>query len=528
MKRFFLLSTCAFVACVSGDDNAVKDGGADTSTDGTVNDALAETSTDASLDVEADAPRPVPKAVGDFDWAAAAPGAGGGPIAYDAQGNVFFAWQMYNPMTFNNTNYTTAGTWDAMLAKFDQKGKVLWVRQYGGTSSDQITALATDPVSGDVFALFLSQSPSFSFGNNVSYTRVGTNGDGFVVRLKSANGDGVWLANYSKSGENYLNCGTLAYGGGRLTTTCLAYQGMALTKTSDGTPLTLSCLECGGSSPQNNNMYVASIDPTNGRAFWGTVVAADSQTVATSVANDSKGAPVIAFSSFGTVVHDATNSVNWTYQGNKGEIALVVKLAASSGAGLWFKQFTDGTTNNNNQTEPGQVAVDGNDDVIFGGHIWGQVPFGTLTLKSAGSSDGFVAKLKGGFGDVIWAQTFGGTLQENSASVGVDPWNEVFVAAECQSADGKLGTMAFPAVPATHQGICIGKLDSNGNALWATGIVSSSTNIGLWPYNAVAVDSFSGDVSITGGFQGTVDLGDGNPVTNVSGQEANFVVTHNP
>lgn len=523
------MSACAFVACVGGDDNAVKDGGADTSTDGTLPiDGAAESSSDASFDVEADAPRPVPKAVGDFDWAAAPPGAGGGPIAYDAQGNLYFAWQMYNPMTFNNTNYTTAGTWDAMLAKFDQKGKVLWVRQYGGTSADQITGLAVEPTSGDVFALFISQSPSFSFGNNVNYARVGTNGDGFIVRLKAANGDGVWLANYSKSNENYLNCGPLAYGGGRLALACLASQGMALTKTSDGTPLTLSCLECGGTSPQYDNMYVASIDPTNGRAFWGNVIAADAQTRATSLAVDSKGAVVISFTSFGTVVHDPTNSVNWTYQGVKGAIALVVKLAATNGAGIWFKQFTDGTTNNNNQTSPGQVAVDTNDDVIFGGQMTGQVPFGIVTLKTAGSYDGFVAKLKGGFGDVIWAQTFGGTLQEHIANVGVDPWNEVFVASECQSADGKLGTMPFPAVPSPHQGICIGKLDPNGTALWATGIVSSSTDLGLWSANAVAVDSFSGDVTVSGGFQGTVDLGDGNPVTSVSGQEANFVVTHNP
>ncbi len=517
------------LACV-GDSTVVVDAGSDTGTDGTIkNDASSDvTTTDGSADVEADAPRPVPKAVGDFDWAAASPGAGGGPIAYDAQGNLFFAWQMYNPMTFNNTNYTTAGTWDAMLAKFDPSGKVLWVRQYGGNSSDQITGLAVEPASGDVFAMFVSQSATISFGNNVTYARVGTGGDGFLVRLKSANGDGVWLANYTKSNDSYLDCGTLAYGGGRLATTCFAYQGMALTKTSDGTPLTLSCLECGGTNPQYNNMYVASIDPTNGRVFWGNVIAADAQTSATSVAVDSKGAVVIGFTSFGTVVHDPTNSVNWTYQGVKGAIALVVKLAATNGAGIWFKQFTDGTTNNNNQTSPGGVAVDTNDDVILGGHIYGQVPFGTLTLKSAGNYDGFVAKLKSGFGDVIWAQTFGGTLQDNQASVGVDPWNEVFVANECQSADGKLGTLAFPAVPSPHQGICIGKLDPNGVALWTTGIVSSSTNLGLWPNNAVAVDSFSGDVTVTGGFQGTVDLGDGNPITNVSGQEANFVVTRKP
>lgn len=519
------MSVCAFVACVGGDDNAVKDGGAETSTDGTLpNDGAVETSLDAAL--EADAPRPVPKAVGDFDWVVASDGTGGGPIAYDSQGNVFFAWQIYYNTTFNNTQYTSAGTWDGMLAKIDPAGKVLWVKQVGGAGSDQITSLAVDPT-GDLYAAVLTSSTALSFGNGINYARVGTNYDGFIVKLKGSNGDGVWIADYSKSTENFLSCGQLAYGGGRLGLACWSYQGMALTKASDGTPLTLSCLECGGANPQSQNTYVASIDPATGRAFWGTVIAGDAQTLPVSLAVDSKGAVVMSFGSFADVVHDATNSVNWTYQGVKGAIALIVKLAATNGAGIWFKQFTDGTTNNNNQTSSGQVAIDSNDDVIFGGQIFGQVPFGTLTLKSAGSYDAFVAKLKAGFGDVIWAQTFGGTGNDHVANVGVDAWNEVFVANECNSTDAKLGAMSFPSTNG-HQEICIGKMDPSGTALWATGIVSSTSDLGLWARAAVAVDPSVGDVSVSGGFGGTADLGDGNPLTSKSAQSIEFVVTHNP
>ena len=531
MRRFlllFALCACPVVACV-GDSSVVTDGGSDATAD--VDAAAPETgpdvqSTDGAADVEADAPRPVPKAVGDFDWAAGIDGVGGGPIAYDAQGNLFFAWQIYYDVTFNNTTYTDAGTWDAMLAKFDPSGKVLWVKQIGGTSSDQILSLATDPA-GDVYATILTQSPTLSFGNNVSYTKVGSNGDGMLVKLKGSDGSGVWLADYTPPGDNWLACGQLAYGGGRLGISCWSYAGMALTKDSDGSPLALACQDCGGSNPQYNDFYVASINPANGRAYWGNVIGGDAQTHVTSLGVDSKGAVVLGFNSFADVVHDPTNSVNWTYTGVKGAIALIVKLASTNGAGIWFKQFTDGTTNNNNQTSPGQVAIDSNDDVIFGGQIYGQVPFGITTLKSAGSYDGFVAKLKGGFGDVIWAQTVGGTGNDHVASVGVDAWNEVFVANECISNDAKLGTLPFPATNG-HEGICFGKLDPSGTALWATGIVSSSTDIGLWPSAAVAVDPSVGDVTIQGGYQGTVDLGDGNPLTNKSAQEIEFVVTHNP
>jgi hypothetical protein len=531
MRRFFFLSAFAFVACVGGDDSVAQDGGAETGTDGTVvSDGSAETSSDASsMDVEADAPRPVPKAVGDFDWAGVADGTGDGPIAYDAQGNLFFAFRFYYPITFNATQYTSAGTYDVILSKWDPSGKIIWARQYGGASDDEILALAVDPA-GDVYATFLAASPTFSFGfgNNVTFAHVGTYTDGFVVKLKGSNGDGVWLANYTKPNEQYLACGQLAYGGGKLGVSCFSYQGMSLVKASDDTPLTLSCLECGGTNSQYNNIYVASLDPTSGKANWGNIVAADNQTTATSIAVDSKGAVDMGFSSFGTIVHDPTNSVNWTYAGVKGSIALIVKLAGTNGAGIWFKQFTDGTTNNNNQTEPGGVAVDGNDDVVFGGQLYGTVPFGTYTLKSAGMADAFIAKLKGGFGDVIWAQSFGGTLDDHGASVGVDAWNEVLVANDCQSANGKLGTLAFPAVPASHQGSCIGKLDSSGNALWATGIVSSSTSLGLLPYAGVAVDPSVGDVTVVGEYQGTVDLGDGNPYTSKSAEEAIYIVTHNP
>ncbi|HEY1960464.1 MAG TPA: hypothetical protein VGH28_32860 [Polyangiaceae bacterium] len=529
---FCALSALAFVRCVGGDDSAATDGGNDSGNDVTVTDgapeAAVDATADASADVEADAPRPVPKAVGDFDWAASPDGVGGGPIAYDAQGNLFFAWQMYYDITFNGTTYTDAGTWDAILAKFDPTGKVLWVKQVGGTSSDQILALATDPA-GDVYATILTQSPTISFGNNITYNKVGTNGDGLLVKLKGSDGTAVWLADYTPTGDNWLACGQLAYGGGRLGMSCWSYQqGIALTKDSDGSPLALSCLDCSGSDPEHHNIYVASINPANGKAYWANVIAGDADTIPTSLAVDSKGAAVLAFASFADVVHDPTNTINWTYQGVKGAIALIAKLASTNGAGIWFKQFTDGTTNNNNQTSPGQVAIDSNDDVIFGGQIYGQVPFGTVTLKSAGNNDGFVTKLKGGFGDVIWALTFGGTGMDQGALVGVDAWDEVFVAQECGSTDGKLGTMSFPAVPASHSGICIGKLDPSGTALWATGIVSSSASPGPWPYAGLAVDPSVGDVTVQGGFQGTVDLGDGNPVTNKSAQEIEFVVTHNP
>jgi hypothetical protein len=294
--------------------------------------------------------------------------------------------------------------------------------------------------------------------------------------------------------------------------------------------LTVSCLECGGTSPQDNNIYAATLDPSTGRAYWGTVVAASMQTNAVALGVDSTGALAFTVSSFGPLIHDPTNSINFTYKGLGGNSVIVIKLAPASGAGVWIKEFVDPTSNNNNQADPGGIAFDSANNVVIGGKVLGTVPFDTINLMAGSypNYDAFVAKLKAGFGDVIWARTFGGSKEDDIASVAVDPWDEVLVTGQYQSTDAKLDGFSFPAVPSGQEGVYIGKLDANAMGLWATGIVSATTIITPRNPPGVVVDWSSGSVANIGFFQGTVDLGDGNPVSSPSGVEDNFVVARKP
>ena len=522
-----LVVATGLIACV-GDtpiqgvsDSGVQDAAGDTFVPG------SDGSTDAASD-GSEAGRPVPIAKGNFNWESVVGGDTPRGIGYDGQGNTFFTYDFYNTTTVNAKGYTSAGAQDIMVVKYDPKGKVIWARQYGAAGDDEPQALAVD-ASGDVYLTIVSESSGFSFAGGISYAKQGSNFDGFVVKLSGKNGDGVWLTNVSKSGENFMSCGPLAYGGGKLGVACSSVKGLALVKASDSTPLNLTCLECGGSTPQNNNMYIASLDPSSGKAFWGTVIAADKPTSAYAMVLDSKGAMALDFTSSGTLVHDATNSVNWTYQGVAGALALVVKLAAANGAGVWLKEFTDGTNNGNNQTSPGGLAVDSSDNVIFGGDIHGTVPFGTFTLKSGGGADVFVAQLKSAFGDVLWARTFGGALDDRAPSVGVDPWDEIYLSGSYLSTDAKIDAFPFPAATSPHAGNYLTKLDPTGKGLWATGIVSPSTSVNVIPFgNGLAVDPNLGGVAITGWFQGTVDLGDGTPVASPNGVDDLFVVARSP
>ena len=171
------------------------------------------------------------------------------------------------------------------------------------------------------------------------------------------------------------------------------------------------------------------------------------------------------------------------------------------GAFQWSRNFIN-TSNASGQA----VAYDSRTgNVIIAGSFTGTVNFGNGSVTSSGSNDIYVAAYSLS-GTYQWAKRFGNGWPSYAYSVAVDSNSNVFVTGAFQ------GTVdfgnGFILTSAGLSDIFIAKLSSSGATSWAKRVGSSSDDYGY----GIAVDG-TGDVLCTGFFQGTVDFGNGIPLT---------------
>ena len=184
----------------------------------------------------------------------------------------------------------------------------------------------------------------------------------------------------------------------------------------------------------------------------------------------------------------------------------VTQAGATSPAGPWVQRF--GSTG----PDVGRaVAVDGTGNVVVAGAFQGTVDFGGGPLVSAGGFDMFIAKYSAS-GAHLWSKRFGGAGAETARSIGLDASGNIFVAGSLSgTSDVGGGTM----VSAGAQDIFVAKYSATGGCLWAKQIGGTYDNDVA---SSLAVDG-SGNVIVTGVFQGAVDFGGGVIYSKYSGTD---------
>ena len=178
---------------------------------------------------------------------------------------------------------------------------------------------------------------------------------------------------------------------------------------------------------------------------------------------------------------------------------------------FWSQRFgsTGGETGN-------AVAVDGSGNVVVTGYFNGTVDFGNGNLVSAGSADIFLAKYNSS-GVCQWSQRFGSSPNEVGFAVAVDGSGNVFVTGTFQ---GLLNLGGVNLVSAGNDDIFLAKYSSSGVHQWSQRFGGTSSDVG----NAVAVDG-SGNPVVTGYFGSTVNFGGANLVS--AGSFDIFVAKYN-
>lgn len=174
---------------------------------------------------------------------------------------------------------------------------------------------------------------------------------------------------------------------------------------------------------------------------------------------------------------------------------VVVAKYDPTGGYLWSKRFGGAM----NQT-PNAVAMDGFGNAVIAGALAGAADFGGGLLTSAGNSDVFVAKFSLA-GKPVWSERFGDGQDQVATGVVMDGSGDAIVTGRFYGAvdfgDGKLTSTG-------GSNVFLAKMSTTGSHLWSQrfgGAKGASAN-------GVATDS-SGNVVVTGEFEGTIDFGGG-------------------
>jgi len=317
---------------------------------------------------------------GNWLWAKQAGGADydeGKSIAVDANGNCYITGSFRGSATFGTTTLTSSSWDDIFVAKLDNNGNWLWVKQAGGWYYDDYGfGIAVD-------------------ANGNSYVTGSSDWDIFVAKLDS-NGYWFWTKQAGGTGTD-MGFGIAVDANGNSYVTG-NFTGSA---TFGTTTLT---------SSGDYDIFVAQLD-SFGNWLWAKKAGGTNYDWCNSIAVDTNGNSYVTGDFRGSATFGSTIL---TSDSDNYEEILIAKLD-SNGNWLWAKQ-AGGIGND----EGYGITVDANGNSYITGCFYSSsATFGNTTLTSSGYNNIFVAKLDSN-GNWLWAKQAGGAIDDCGYDIALD------------------------------------------------------------------------------------------------------------
>ena len=284
-----------------------------------------------------------------------------GGVAVDADGNVVLCGSLAGTVDFGTGALTSAGSFDAFVAKFGPAGATLWAKRYGDASMQHARKVAMDE-SGNI-RVAGELNGSADFGGGVMTSAGGS--DVFLVSLDAA-GTFAWGKRFGDSVSQQVS-GVAVGPQGRV----------VISGTTPG------AIDFGGgalTSAGSTDAYVAEFDSQGGH-LWSRLFGAGAADSSRGVSVDAAGSVVVTGDFMGTV-----NFGGIDLAAAGGTDVFVVKVD-SAGTAVWAKRYGDAAA----QSGAG-VAADLLGIALLGDFA-GTTDFGTGALVSAGGADVFLAYL---------------------------------------------------------------------------------------------------------------------------------------
>jgi hypothetical protein len=409
-------------------------------------------------------------------------------VAVDPSGNVYVTGYFEGTANFGGADLVSAGFIDIFVVKYNSAGVHQWSKSFGSYGADIGQDIAVD-ASGSVYVTgYFTATVDFGGG------------------ILGGSGTSIFVAKYNSSGVHQWS---KSFGSGIVT------QGWGIAVDASGnvfiTGYIYGTVDFGGGglvSAGFVDIFVAKFNSA-GVHQWSQRFGSADGDVGYGIAADALGNVFVTGYFSGTVDFGGGGLVS------AGGFDIFVAKYNSAGAHQWSKRFGSGGA----ADEGLGVAVDGSGNVLVTGLFSGTADFGGGGLVSVGGSDDiFVAKYNAG-GVHQWSQRFGSTGPDEGLGVAVDASGNVVVTGLFSSivnfGGGPLGS-------AGSFDMFVAKYNSNGVHQWSQRSGSGNGDLG---YGIAA--GTSGDVLVTGYFNGTVDFGGGDLVS-AGGSDDVFLARYAP
>lgn len=399
---------------------------------------------------------------------------GGVPvIAADNNGHVYFGGNFNSGITLSNKNnypnqtLLSAGLSDFYIAKYDNQGWLLWVKQFGSSYTDGISKVKVDYVGNIIITGYFGGTVNFG---GISKTAIGDT-DAFIAKYSSS-GNLVWVKTISGvdlksiNGLTTDNNGNIYITGDFLNTVNFD----SITKTSLG----------------GYDVFFAKYDENSNIQWVKTITGTNSES-SKDIEIDNSGNLYLIGNFAGTTLFD---NVSRTTVGLND---IFLTKYDSNGNILWVKTF--GSIRN----ESGQlVSIDSWGNVYISGYFSGSLSFDGVSKTSSGQDDIFFAKYNSN-GNLIRVISFGGTENDYANDLVQDTGNNIYLTGSFQA------TSIFGNISKTASGlndIFILKLDELGNLNWVQTYGGVSNDSGHY----LTIDNL-GNLFNSGRFAGVVSIG---------------------
>jgi hypothetical protein len=455
-----------------------------------------------------------------YDYAKSVGGAGGDGgvgIQTDSSGNIYVMSIFEGTVDFDpsssTANLTSQAATGVAITKFDSSGNFVWVKETGGTISNQDrgNGMAVDS-SGNIYITGgFSGTSDFDPGAGTSnLTSAGSN-DIYFSKWDT-DGTFVWVKQIGSTSDDW--------GAKIIINSTNIYLSGAFGGTTDFDPSgsTANLVSTGGA-----DIFVAKYDLSGtyvwakkmGTSSWGDWVQG--------MAIDSTGA-VYTTGTFGSgtgLVADfdpGAGTANLTTAGN---VDIFISKLDTDGNYVYAKAIGDAAWN-----MTWGIVLDSSNNAYVTGAFADTLDFdpgaGTANLTSTGSDDVFILKLDSS-GDFVWAKGFGGTGSDYTEELTIDTSGNIYIVGIF------VGTVDFdPGAGTTNLTSAglgdafVSKFDSSGNFVWAKGFGGELNDIA----HAVYVNSTNGYVYTTGGFANTADFNPDAGVANLTATSVGDIITN--
>jgi hypothetical protein len=259
----------------------------------------------------------------------------------------------------------------------------------------------------------------------------------------------------------------------------------------------------------STDIFLAKYD-ASGNYLWAKSIGGTGNDEGASLAMDGSGNVLLTGYFSGTVDFDP--GVVTTNLTSAGFTEIFLAQYDVSGNYMWAKGMSGTDFLGNRGTS---LCLDGSGNVLMTGFFSGTTDFdpgvGTANLTSAGNTEIFLAKYSAS-GNYVWAKNMGGTGQDVGTSIAVDGSGNVLLTGYFSStADFDPGAGTANLTSSGNNDMFLAKYDVSGNYVWANRIGGTSGDRAA----SLVLDG-SGNVLLTGYFDGTVDFDPGAGTANLT------------